>query len=70
MQAEILLAALGEKTCIVRFSGIYRESLFRLIEQLKQGRANKIKQDYFTHRIPVVDCYTYLTFRYLVNSYS
>lgn len=57
LEAEQQLEILGDKYCVVRFSGIYREGKNRLVEQIKAGLAeDKIENDYFTNRIHVKDC--------------
>lgn len=57
LQAEQLLQPLGDKACIVRFSGIYNSRRFRLLESLKaQTLSADITKDYYTNRIHEVDC--------------
>ncbi|CAA0116870.1 Protein YeeZ [BD1-7 clade bacterium] len=56
LQAEGLIRQLGDKGCIVRFSGIYRDT-HRMISKLRAGElAAKVDQDYYSNRIHVVDC--------------
>lgn len=57
LQAERLLTAIGDKACIVRFSGIYREGRHRMIEQIRNGKTSStVENDYITNRIHIADC--------------
>jgi nucleoside-diphosphate-sugar epimerase len=66
LQAEQLLKALGDKACVVRFSGIYREGRHRMIEQIRAGKiSSQIENDYITNRIHIADCVGVL--QHLIN---
>lgn len=57
LEAEQQLAPLGDKACIVRFSGIYRDGRHRLVEQIRAGKASRqVENDYLTNRIHIADC--------------
>ena len=57
LEAEKLLYALGDKACIVRFAGIYREGRHHLVEKLLAGElSGEPNADYYTNRIHVEDC--------------
>jgi nucleoside-diphosphate-sugar epimerase len=66
LQAEQLLKALGDKACVVRFSGIYREGRHRMIEQIRAGKiSSQVENDYITNRIHIADCVGVL--QHLIN---
>lgn len=57
LEAEQQLAPLGDKACIVRFSGIYRDGRHRLVEQIRAGKVSRqVENDYITNRIHIADC--------------
>ena len=58
LQAEqVLYEIMGDKACVVRFAGIYREGRHRLLTRLQEGAlALPAGQDYYTNRIHVADC--------------
>lgn len=57
LEAEQQLSVLGDKACVVRFSGIYREGRHRLIEQIRAGKLSSVvENDYITNRIHIQDC--------------
>ena len=56
LQAEALLADMAQAT-VLRFSGIYREGKYRLLERIKQGEISQtITPDPYSNRIHVDDC--------------
>lgn len=56
LQAEALLADIAEAT-VVRFSGIYRDGQYRLLERIKRGEISQtIVPDSYSNRIHVDDC--------------
>lgn len=56
LQAEALLADVPQAT-VVRFSGIYRDSQYRLLERIKRGEISQtIQPDPYSNRIHVDDC--------------
>lgn len=58
LEAEQTLQLSGFAQCIVRFSGIYGPGRYRLIEQVKQGRASA--SPHYTNRIHADDCAGFL----------
>lgn len=54
LEAEQIIQRSGFAHCIVRFSGIYGPGRYRLIEQVKQGRASA--SSHYTNRIQADDC--------------
>lgn len=57
LEAEGLLGAWQTKGCIVRFSGIYRDSRHRMIDKIRDNQLTaNVEQDYYTNRIHVQDC--------------
>ncbi len=69
LEAESQIRQLGDKGCIVRFSGIYRGKTYRMIEKLKAGALPaQIDRDYYSNRIHVNDCAGVLGFLLQQNS--
>jgi nucleoside-diphosphate-sugar epimerase len=56
-EAELLVEPLGERGCIVRFSGIYEGEGHSLLEKLRRGElGSRVESDYYTNRIHRDDC--------------
>jgi len=56
LEAEQAIQALGDKVCVLRFSGIYRDTQHRMLTAAQDGRLpSTFEEDYFTNRIQVDD---------------